>query len=160
MATLDSEFKRAIADYLERFGTSRKKLGEFALDEPGFVADLNRGHSPRLDAVDWFLRFMGASPIGPRFRRGVEVFLIVARVRTNRWVQCRIREKPCMPESFRPCETAHSGKRTPRTGPPAVQMHQPTCFMSRPRVIHDGGNLAERTAVVGRGNSAEARVLG
>ena len=83
MTTLDAEFKHAIADYLERSGTSRRKLCELALDDPGFVAEMKRGHSPRLDAVDRMLGFMGISPIGPRFRREVEAFLIVARVRTR-----------------------------------------------------------------------------
>lgn len=83
MTTLDGEFKHAIADYLERSGTSLRKLCELALDDPGFLAEMKRGHSPRLDVVDRMLGFMGISPIGPRFRREVEAFLIVARVRTG-----------------------------------------------------------------------------
>ena len=83
MTMLDAEFRRVVADYLDRSGMKRKELGERALAEPGFVAALNRGDSPRLDAADRVLGFMDIAPIGPRFRREVEAFLIAARVRTR-----------------------------------------------------------------------------
>jgi len=83
MTMLDAEFRRVVADYLDRSGMKRKELGERALADPSFVAALNRGDSPRLDAADRVLGFMDIDPIGPRFRREVEAFLIAARVRTK-----------------------------------------------------------------------------
>ena len=83
MTMLDAEFRRVVADYLDRSGMKRKELGERVLAGPGFVAALNRGDSPRLDAADRVLGFMDIAPIGPRFRREVEAFLIAARVRTR-----------------------------------------------------------------------------
>ena len=81
MNVLDSELRRAISDYLERSGMSGKALGKHALGDPGFVAALNRGRSAPLDAADRVLAFMDIAPIGPRFRRDVDAFLIAARVR-------------------------------------------------------------------------------
>ncbi len=78
---LDIELQRIIAAWLERSGMSAERLGELALEDAGFVAELNRGRSPRLDAVDRLLGFMGIAPIGPRFRQEVEAFLIVIRTR-------------------------------------------------------------------------------
>ena len=76
---IESEFRDAISVWLTRSAVSGKKLGELALDDPEFVADLNDGTSPGLDAVDRVLRFMDIAPIGPRFRREIEAFLIVTR---------------------------------------------------------------------------------
>ena len=56
---------------------SGRKLGELVLGDPKFVVNLQRGASPGLDAVDRVFRFMDIAPIGPRFRREVEAFLIV-----------------------------------------------------------------------------------
>ena len=81
MKMLESELRRAISDYLERSGMSGRELGMRALGDSGFVATLNRGRSAPLDAADRVLGFMDIAPIGPRFRREVEAFLIVARVR-------------------------------------------------------------------------------
>ena len=81
MTTLDVELKRVIAAYLKRYAMSGKVLGSLALDDPGFDSDLKRGRSPRLDTVDRVLHFMGIAPIGPRFRREVEAFLIVTGTR-------------------------------------------------------------------------------
>ena len=78
---LDIELQRVVAAWLERSGMSAGKLGELALEDAGFVAELNRGRSPRLDAVDRLLGFMGIAPIGPRFRQEIEAFLIVTRTR-------------------------------------------------------------------------------
>ena len=80
---LDIELQRIIAAWLERSGMSAERLGELALEDAGFVAELNRGRSPRLDAVDRLLGFMGIAPIGPRFRQEVEAFLIVIRTRPS-----------------------------------------------------------------------------
>ena len=79
MTVIDAEFRDAISEYLKRSKMSARRLGELALDDPEFVADLNDGASPGLDTVDRVLRFMDIAPIGPRFRREVEAFLIVTR---------------------------------------------------------------------------------
>ena len=78
---LDIELQRVVAAWLECSGMSAGKLGELALEDAGFVAELSRGRSPQLDAVDRLLGFMGIAPIGPRFRQEVEAFLIVTRFR-------------------------------------------------------------------------------
>ena len=83
MTMLDAEFRRVISAYLERSRMKGRELGERALGEPGFVADVKRGGSPELDPADRMLRFMDISPIGPRFQHEVEAFLIAARVRTR-----------------------------------------------------------------------------
>lgn len=83
MIMLDVEFRRVVSAHLERSKMKRRELGERALGEPGFVTNLKRGDSPRLDAADRVLGFMDIAPIGPRFRREVEAFLIAARVRTK-----------------------------------------------------------------------------
>ena len=79
MNLLEAEFQRVVSDYLKRSGMSGRKLGELALGDPNFVRGLKRGASPAIDAVDRMLRFMEIAPIGPRFRREVEAFLIVTR---------------------------------------------------------------------------------
>ena len=81
MTKLDIELQRVIAAWLKRSGMSAKELGDLALEDAGFVVELNRGRSPRLDVVDRILGFMGISPIGARFRQEVEAFLIVTRTR-------------------------------------------------------------------------------
>ena len=78
---LDIELQRVIAAWLKRSGMSAEVLGELALEDAGFVAELNRGRSPRLDVVDRILGFMGIAYIGPRFRQEVEAFLIVTRTK-------------------------------------------------------------------------------
>ena len=83
MTMLHVEFRRVVSAYLGRSGMKGRELGERALGEPGFVADLNRGASPQLDVADRMLRFMDIAPVGPRFRHEVEAFLITARVRTR-----------------------------------------------------------------------------
>ena len=83
MTMLDVEFRRVVSAYLGHSGMKGRELGERALGEPGFVADLKRGASPQLDAADRMLRFMDIAPIGPRFRNEIEAFLIAARVRTR-----------------------------------------------------------------------------
>ena len=77
MKMIEAEFRGAILDYLERAAMSGGKLGEPTLGDPEFVPNLKRGVPPDLDAVDRVLRLMDIAPIGPRFRREVEAFLIV-----------------------------------------------------------------------------------
>ena len=79
MNMIEAEFLDAISAWLTRSAISDRRLGELALDDPEFVPQLNDGTSPGLDAVDRVLRFMDIAPIGPRFRREVEAFLIVTR---------------------------------------------------------------------------------
>ena len=79
MTMLDSEFKRVVAAHLEGSGMTGNQLGEWALGAPGFVADLNRGRSPRLDAADRVLQFLGVASISPRVRGEVEAFLTITR---------------------------------------------------------------------------------
>ncbi len=79
MNMIEAEFLDAISAWLTRSAVGDRRLGELALDDPEFVPDLNDGASPGLDAVDQVLRFMDIAPIGPRFRREVEAFLIVTR---------------------------------------------------------------------------------
>ena len=81
MNMIEAEFRDAISNFLERSGMSDRKLGELALGDPEFVPDVKGGASPGLDAVDRVLRFMDIAPIGPRFRREVEAFLIVTGTR-------------------------------------------------------------------------------
>ena len=83
MNRLDSELRRAISDYLERSGMIGRELGQRALGDSGFVATLKRGRASPLDAADRVLGCMAIAPIGPRFRREVEAFLLAARVRTR-----------------------------------------------------------------------------
>ena len=78
---IEAEFQCVVSDYLKHSGMSGRKLGELALGDPKFVRDLEGGASPGLDAVDRVLRFMEIAPIGPRFRREVEAFLIVTGTR-------------------------------------------------------------------------------
>ena len=79
MTMIDAELRDAISEYLKRSKMSDRRLGELALNDPEFVPNLNDGTSPGLDTVDRVLRFMDIAPIGPRFRREVEAFLIVTR---------------------------------------------------------------------------------
>ena len=78
---LDMELQRAIAAWLKRSGMSAENLGERAIEDAGFVAELNCGRSPRLDVADRVLGFMGIAPIGPRFRQEIEAFFIVTRTK-------------------------------------------------------------------------------
>ena len=81
MNMLEAEFRRAVSDYLTRSAMSGRKLGDLALGDPEFVPKLKGTVSPGLDAVDRVLRFMDIAPIGPRFRRELEAFLVVTRTR-------------------------------------------------------------------------------
>ena len=73
--TMDAQFRRAIALFCAREGMSARALGKAALNDPGFVAALARGRSPRLSTVDRALAFMDEPPAGPAFRAEVEAFL-------------------------------------------------------------------------------------
>ena len=47
MTKLDIELQRVIAAWLNRSGMSAEKLGELALEDAGFIAELNPGRSTR-----------------------------------------------------------------------------------------------------------------
>ena len=73
--TIDARFLRAIALFCAREGMSARAFGMAALNDPGFVAALVRGRSPRLSTVDRALAFMGEALAGPAFRAEIEAFL-------------------------------------------------------------------------------------
>ena len=75
--TIDARFRRAITLYCAREGMSSRAFGMAALHDPGFVAALARGRSPRLSTADRVLAFMGEPLAGPAFRAEVEAFLKV-----------------------------------------------------------------------------------
>ena len=54
---------------------SGRRFGREALGDPGFAASLKRGRRLGLGAADRLLVFMGHAPLGPAFRREIEVFL-------------------------------------------------------------------------------------
>ena len=77
--------RRALAGAIEAFlvetGMTPAAFGAAALDNPSFVATLRKGADMRLDTADRVLVFMGAEPIGPRFRLEVEGFIGVTGVK-------------------------------------------------------------------------------
>ena len=73
--TIDARFRRAIALFCVREDMSPRAFGMATLNDPGFVAALARGRSPRLSTVDRALAFMGEPLAGPAFRAEVEAFL-------------------------------------------------------------------------------------
>ena len=75
--SIDVRFRRTIALFCAREGMSARAFGMAALNDPGFVAALVRGRSPRLSTVDRALAFMGEALAGPAFRAEVEAFLEV-----------------------------------------------------------------------------------
>ena len=83
MTDSTTALRRAIEVHLARRRTSGRRLGQEALGDPGFVAALGRGRSPRLDTADRMLVHLGLAPIGPRFRREVEAFLAVTRTKRS-----------------------------------------------------------------------------
>ena len=77
VTTLDASLRHAVLSFLKRSGMSGLQFGELALGNPDFVLGLDRRRSLSLDTADRVLRFMGAAPIGPMFRREVDAFLQV-----------------------------------------------------------------------------------
>lgn len=73
----------AIDAFIRRRGMTRTAFGEAAVGDPSFVADLELGRSPQLNTADRVLEFMGLEPMGPAFRREVEAFLSVTRVKSS-----------------------------------------------------------------------------
>ena len=75
MTRLDDRFRAAVRTYLTQRGMSARRFGREALNDPGFVASLDRGRRLGLRTADRVLAFMGEPAIGPAFRREVEAFL-------------------------------------------------------------------------------------
>ena len=77
--TAATDSRRALAESIEVFlsetGTTPAAFGRLALDNPSFVGTLRKGADMRLDTADRVLAFMGAEPIGRRFRREVETYI-------------------------------------------------------------------------------------
>ena len=83
MTHLETSLKHTIETYIRRRGMTPSRFGQAALHDPGFVAVIGRGRSPRLDTADRVLAFMGLAPMGPTFRREVDAFLAVTRVKAS-----------------------------------------------------------------------------
>ena len=77
MASLDDEFRTLLHGFLERSGTSGRRFGVEALNDPGFVASLAKGRRLGLKTADTLLAFMGLAPLAPAFRREAEAFLLL-----------------------------------------------------------------------------------
>ena len=75
MASLDYQFRTLLHGFLERSGTSGRRFGVEALNDPGFVASLAKGRRLGLTTADKLLAFMGLAPLAPAFRREAEAFL-------------------------------------------------------------------------------------
>ena len=73
----------AIEVYIAREGLTRTGFGAAALDDPSFLGRLGRGSDMRLCTADKVLAFLGKETIGPRFRREVEAFLSVTRIKPH-----------------------------------------------------------------------------
>lgn len=75
MTPLDDRLRDAVLAHLARSGTSGRRFGREALNDPGFVASLKRGRRLTLATADKVCAAMGAPPLGPAFAREVEAFL-------------------------------------------------------------------------------------
>ena len=77
--TTAADSRRTLAESIEAFlaetGMKPSAFGGVALNNPSFVGALRKGADMRLDTADRVLAFMGAEPIGPRFRREVEAYI-------------------------------------------------------------------------------------
>lgn len=74
-------FLDSIQSFLDESGMSPTRLGIESLGDPTFVRRVMHDRVPRLDTADRVLDFMGRAPVGPVFRREVEVFLAVTRTK-------------------------------------------------------------------------------
>jgi len=75
MTPLDDSLRDAVLAHLARSGTSGRRFGREALNDPGFVASLKNGRRLTLVTADRVLAAMGEPPVGPAFAREVEAFL-------------------------------------------------------------------------------------
>ena len=79
--TTQAALIRLLDAYRARTGYSARRLGAEALNDPGLAATLKRGRTLRLSSADRLLAFIGAAPLGPRFRCEVEAFLRITRTK-------------------------------------------------------------------------------
>ena len=75
MTTLDASIRQAVEAYLARSQLSERKLGAFAVGNPGLIPQIKAGGSMWLDTADQLLSYMNEEPVGPTFRSEVEAFL-------------------------------------------------------------------------------------
>lgn len=75
------EFLDALRDFLEETGMAQSRLGLEATGDPTLVRRIRQGQAPRLDTADRVLAFMGRETLGDAFRREVDAFLEVTRIK-------------------------------------------------------------------------------
>ena len=75
------EFLDALRDFLEETGMAQSRLGLEATGDPTLVRRMRQGQAPRLDTADRVLAFMGRETLGDAFRREVDAFLEVTRIK-------------------------------------------------------------------------------
>ena len=75
------EFLEALRDFLEETGMAHSRLGLEATGDPTLVRRIRQGQAPRLDTADRVLAFMGRETLGDAFRREVDAFLEVTRIK-------------------------------------------------------------------------------
>ena len=73
----------AIEAHIARTGLTRTGFGRAALGDASFLGRIARGSGVRLGTADKVLGFMGMEPLGPRFRREIEVFMAVTRTKPH-----------------------------------------------------------------------------
>ena len=83
MTRSETILRRAIESFMRDRGLSRTAFGSAALIDPSFVAEFDAGRSPRLATADRLLAFMGLEPMGPAFRREIEAFLEITRIKRS-----------------------------------------------------------------------------
>ncbi len=85
MSDLMAEIRAKVSAYLERTGMPEEDFGKRALSRPDFVERLAVQQTVTLKTADRLLRFMNEAPVGPVFRREVEIFLEVTATRATRF---------------------------------------------------------------------------
>lgn len=81
--SLDEFLRRAVEVWRQRHGMSARRFGMEALGDPDFVLSQVRGRSVRLVTADRVLAFMECPPLGPVFRREVDLFLEVTGTKVS-----------------------------------------------------------------------------
>ncbi len=83
MTNLDTSLHQAVLDYIRWHRISARRFGIAALGDPALMITLDNGRSVRLGTADRILAYIGAEPIGGCFRREVEAFLRITRVKPS-----------------------------------------------------------------------------
>ncbi len=81
MTPLDDRIRAALFGFLKRSGTSGRRFGREALNDPGFVASLKGRRRLTLVTADKVCAAIGEPPIGPAFASEVEAFLRHSRTK-------------------------------------------------------------------------------